>query len=144
MSSAAERGWVFLAGIVARGLVGRCARALDARGIPVMALKGAALHALIYEDPADRPLSDVDLLVRPRDHARAIVALESIGFRPVAPTTSWATSLVASDQPLSVDLHRRLFPTGLFRLRVEELFARAHLDTTTFGAPVRLPDAYDL
>jgi putative nucleotidyltransferase-like protein len=34
------------------------------RGIPAMALKGAALHALGLYSAGDRPMADVDLLVR--------------------------------------------------------------------------------
>ncbi len=140
----ARSGWVFLAGVVARGIVGRCARAFAARNIPVMALKGVALHALVYEDEAERPLSDVDLLVPPRHHADAVRALEDAGFRRRTPATSWATTLAAPDVPLDVDLHRRLFPTGLYRLDSDALFARSTLDASRFGAPVRLPDPYDL
>ena len=64
---------------------------LDARAreaeIPFLALKGAALHALGLYRPGDRPMADVDLLVRPRDSERARQMLESLGFTEIF--TNW-------------------------------------------------------
>jgi hypothetical protein len=51
------------------------------RGIPCVALKGAALHARGIYAPGERPMADVDLLVREADASRAAALLESIGFR---------------------------------------------------------------
>ena len=50
-------------------------------GIPCVALKGAALHARGIYAPGERPMADVDLLVREADAPRAAALLESIGFR---------------------------------------------------------------
>jgi Uncharacterised nucleotidyltransferase len=55
-------------------------RAYEA-GLPVTALKGAALHELGLYEPGDRPMADVDLLVRPADAQRAADLLVSLGFR---------------------------------------------------------------
>jgi hypothetical protein len=142
--SDAREGFVFLAAVLARGLVGRCARALELEGIPVMALKGVVLHTLVYDDPAERPLSDVDLLVPPERHADAVEALLASGFRVKEPSASWAKVLVHPNLPLEVDLHRALFPPGLFALEPRALFARARRDVSAFGAEVFVPDAYDL
>lgn len=56
---------------------------LDARGIEVWLLKGSALAALpaVYSDPALRPASDIDLLVRRDNAVDAWHALERLGFR---------------------------------------------------------------
>lgn len=48
--------------------------------VALVALKGAALHGLGVYRPGDRPMADVDLLVRPRDARRAEQVLESLGF----------------------------------------------------------------
>ncbi len=140
----AARAQAFVAGVLARGLVARCADLFAGHGIRVMALKGAALHALVYDDPSARPLSDVDLLVAPRDHARAVAALTGAGFARAAGDTPWAATLAAPDAPLPVDLHRALFPPGLFRLDAADLFARASRADAHFGAPVLVPGPYDL
>lgn len=56
------------------------AEALAAQHVPVVLLKGAALSRLVYDDPTERPTSDVDLLV-PRDAVeRARRALASLDY----------------------------------------------------------------
>jgi hypothetical protein len=49
-------------------------------GIEVVALKGAHLAELVYEEVALRPMGDVDLLVRPSDLRRATELLRSLGY----------------------------------------------------------------
>jgi hypothetical protein len=58
-----------------------------ARGVAVTALKGAALHQMGLYEPGDRPMADVDLLVRPVDAEQAVALLVSLGFRQSA--ESW-------------------------------------------------------
>lgn len=48
-------------------------------GIPIMALKGAALHLTLYRQPQERPMADVDILVKPDDLDRALALLEQLG-----------------------------------------------------------------
>lgn len=57
---------------------------LAAEGIRVMLLKGVALVSSVYEDPALRPMDDIDLLVGERDVARADRLLRSAGYEPLA------------------------------------------------------------
>jgi hypothetical protein len=49
-------------------------------GIAAVALKGAALHAMNLYAAGDRPMADIDLLVRPADAERAAGMLESLGY----------------------------------------------------------------
>ena len=57
--------------------------ALFARhGVDVMPLKGAILSTSYYEDPALRPMSDLDLLVRPDHLTQAAVLLGQLGYEP--------------------------------------------------------------
>ena len=51
-----------------------------AQGLAVVALKGAALHALGVYRPGERPMADIDLLVRPADVERAADMLASLGY----------------------------------------------------------------
>jgi hypothetical protein len=51
------------------------------RGVAATALKGAALHQLGLYEAGDRPMADVDLLVRPADVERTAAVLASLGFR---------------------------------------------------------------
>jgi Uncharacterised nucleotidyltransferase len=50
-------------------------------GIAVLALKGAALHAMGLYTAGDRPMADIDLLVRREDAASSAGMLESLGYR---------------------------------------------------------------
>jgi hypothetical protein len=49
-------------------------------GISAVALKGVALHAFGIYQTGDRPMADVDLLVRPADAHRTVKMLESLGY----------------------------------------------------------------
>jgi len=50
-------------------------------GIPVIVLKGAYLAVMVYENMSLRPMSDVDLLLRPEDVLRADPILAQAGFQ---------------------------------------------------------------
>ena len=54
--------------------------AFPAAGIPAVLLKGAALSRTVYEQPADRVMSDVDLWIHPEQMAGAFQLLSSLGF----------------------------------------------------------------
>jgi hypothetical protein len=49
-------------------------------GVAAVALKGVALHALGVYHAGDRPMADVDLLVRPADAQRTAKMLESLDY----------------------------------------------------------------
>ncbi len=51
--------------------LGRILSAFNKEGIPVIVLKGAALLDTVYRDISLRPMSDLDILVRPEDLKRA-------------------------------------------------------------------------
>ncbi len=58
----------------------RVLRELHADNIDVILLKGAALAETVYGDIALRPMSDIDLLVRPRDVSAIIQRLARAGY----------------------------------------------------------------
>lgn len=62
------------------GLLRRIDHGGHEAGIAAVALKGAALHALGVYRPGDRPMADVDLLVRPEAVRRAVRMLEGLGY----------------------------------------------------------------
>jgi hypothetical protein len=59
----------------------RLCQRLAARGIPVLLLKGAALSLTCYDDPATRPMADIDLLVPRLRVEEAASCAEEEGFR---------------------------------------------------------------
>lgn len=102
-------------------------RALDgllgAAGIGAVVLKGGAALTWLYEDPAWRHISDLDLLVAPEAVATARAALENEGYvwhsRPLSTTeVEWVRAQRKSTpdvrlqhpQHLTIDLHVR--PAG--------------------------------
>jgi putative nucleotidyltransferase-like protein len=62
----------------------RLCRRLGQREIPVLLLKGAALACTCYDDPATRPMKDLDLLVPRSRVEQAARCLEEEGFRPLS------------------------------------------------------------
>jgi hypothetical protein len=85
-------------------------RRLHDDGIATIVLKGAALAVAYYRDPGVRPMTDVDVLVRPGDADRALAALTGAGWSTVADVTgrrikdAYAQHLY-TDAGGSVDLH---------------------------------------
>ncbi len=51
-------------------------------GIPVICLRGQALAESLYENPAARPQSDVDVLIGSADVPEFTAALQTLGFTP--------------------------------------------------------------
>jgi hypothetical protein len=89
----------------------------EAASIPLVPFKGPALAWSLYEDSALREMSDLDVLVRPRDADRAIALLRSQGYRPYYPgvdtrffRAGQEMPLVREDGRVAVDLHWGLLP----------------------------------
>lgn len=98
-------------------------RRLDERatgeGVAVLPLKGVALHAIGIYVPGERPMADVDILVRPRDAERTKHILESLGFyearaswkeRVFLPTDGHLPGSLGehSDNDVKIELHERI------------------------------------
>ncbi len=66
-------------------------------GIAVLALKGAALHRLGYCQVGERPMGDIDLLVRQQDLATATQLVLRLGYRETG--TSWRHKIFEPVEP---------------------------------------------
>ena len=100
-------------------LLGRIDAAARLAGIPVMALKGAALHTLGLYVPGDRPMADIDLLVRDADRERMGTLLRELGyegtyagwkhgvFKPVEARPVWSLG-EHRDTPVNIELHSHI------------------------------------
>lgn len=88
-------------------------------GLPVMALKGSALQALGLYAPGERPMADIDLLVRESDAGTAAAMLQSLGH--VETYAQWKHLVFKPaigqpvhglgehrDTPVNVELHVRI------------------------------------
>jgi hypothetical protein len=95
-------------------------RAAAGADIPVVALKGAELCAMGLYGPGERPMGDVDLLVRSTDLGRTTHLLESLGFQESGSTPRHRLLIPAGDQlpagglgeradnHLKIELHERI------------------------------------
>ncbi len=92
--------------------------AARAAGIPLVALKGHALLALGMYEPGERPMADIDLLVRPRDRIALERVMASMGFAAVSvswkhwefarPLSGSAAAGEVGLDAIKVDVHQRL------------------------------------
>jgi len=124
-------------------------QSMSAAGVEVMLLKGADLRLRLYDDPAARPMTDLDILVSPDQVDRAQGVLKSEGFRLqsqcVDPLPGWRIRFrnelhfdPPPGWPLLIDLHWQL--DNVFRFyrlpftRLEEKAITAEYQ----GYPVKL------
>jgi len=88
-------------------------------GIAAVALKGAALHAIGLYAIGERPMADIDLLVRPADAGRMARLLETLGFyeacatwkeRVFTPLVEHAVGGLGehSNNDIKIELHERI------------------------------------
>lgn len=111
--------------------------ALHDVGVTAMPLKGVLLRRLVYDDPVERAVGDVDLLVRGRDLRAAHQALVARGFEAIfLEPTERQRGFRHSRLGVLVDLHWQLFYEDYFDLDAEDLFARATWDLEGFATPV--------
>jgi len=129
--------------LAANALVADVAGKLARSGISVMPVKGALLQHWLYDDPTERSLTDVDLLVLPADLEVAVKRLESAGYRLLA-RPSFGPVVLRTPFGLALDLHPSLFDAARYRLSTEELFARSSEDTRLYGVRVQLPSPLDV
>lgn len=129
--------------LAADALVTDVAEKLARAGICVMPVKGALLQHWLYDDPTERPLTDVDLLVLPVDLEEAVKQLESAGYRTLA-RPSFGPVVLQTPFGLALDLHPSLFDAARYRLRTRDLFVRSTEDTRLYGVRVRLPSPLDV
>jgi hypothetical protein len=105
-----------------------------------MPLKGVMLGALGIVDPADRPISDVDLLIFGGSLRWSAARLAQAGFRLMdVPLASGYLSMLPANGPLSVDLHTRLVPFGLGHVPARIMLGGAERRDDLFDASVEVP-----
>jgi hypothetical protein len=117
---------------------------LQAAGVEVLALKGAALIDSAYLDLGARPMGDVDLAVRPEQTEAAVRALRAAGLTASAEQPGQVLavrhSLAFSDPGgQEVDLHRG----ALWRPGLDEEFWRGSIEAEFAGARVHILNPAD-
>jgi hypothetical protein len=121
-------------------LVQEALGALRSAGVQAVALKGPVLAERLHPDPAWRPSSDLDLLVRRGELDRALAALEAIGFRGQGERDAAYSRKhhyqLRLDRPLTppIELHFRLHSSFGAFVEAEEFLVRAREYRTRGGA----------
>jgi hypothetical protein len=139
--------------LTARAGTRRVVADLEQRGVPALVMKGVALGVQTGRGAADRPGTDVDLLVRPDDWQRAHEYFVSSGYessswmpppRPDLCTryVQWSYHEAAYRQdPNTVDLHWRLGPGHCDSITAELVLARrVEVDADGVILPTLHPD----
>jgi hypothetical protein len=133
----------YLMSVVAREVLQDVAGLLGPQNIPVMPLKGVLLQQLLYSDPAERALTDVDVIVPEHDFERSIQVLLRAGFAPRSAGRSLNECALTAPRGMTVDLHRRLFGRGRYKLSTEALFRRGRQDSDLLGVPIHIAHPHD-
>jgi hypothetical protein len=108
----------------------------------LMPIKGTLLGRTHYDDPADRTLSDCDVLIARPSLAEAIRRLLDRGFTIVPGSRSLDVVTLATPaaRAMTLDLHSRPLPAGIGRVTTSWMFENARPDTALFGVPLSIPD----
>jgi len=119
--------------------------ALEEAGIDGLILKGAPLALLHYESVAERPMADVDVLVRPERAAEAMRVLRELGWSPAREPAEAVIRAHHShdfheEGPGQIDLHW----FSLWQSGDDEPLWRAARPVQFAGVPTLAPDPADL
>ena len=96
--------------------------------IPAMRLKGIAYAGAIYDDPALRPMTDIDLLVPAPRFAAAVQALEAIGYRDDGKRNQRSPinhAVTLRRQESAIDLHRSMVQVGRMAIDLAAVWREA-------------------
>jgi hypothetical protein len=127
------------------------ARAADAN-ISVLALKGVALHALGLYVPGERPMADIDLLVRPADAPGMRELFGALGYR--AGAVNWKEQVFTPEEsasadelggrygehganPIKIELHQRIcekLPLHIADMTARVFPVRSHGGLNAYGS----------
>jgi hypothetical protein len=105
--------------------------AFNQRGIPVISLKGIALAEMLYENPALRTMSDMDILVQPDDLKRASSLLIEMGYKQMTSPVYQAHPFHGAPYykqttfPIFIELHWDLEDEKLMSTPREKIWGRA-------------------
>lgn len=129
--------------------LGRTSEAFHRAGIPLMVLKGAALHLSVYPRRDLRSMSDLDLLVAPHDAVQAVELLKSIGYSSGAsliredffPTQHYEKEMILPGLlPVRVDLHAHPWrPMQLAQIVAQEAFWEDAIEVPMGDTSILIP-----
>lgn len=125
------------------------AASLHARTIRPLLIKGPAVARWLYDDPAERPYGDLDLLVHPDQRATAGQVLSDLGFHNARAEmraaeqhpneeSAWVRT---RERAVWVELHHKLFLVGVEPVVAWQLLSRHSMQLTIAGVSIDTPSA---
>ena len=112
----------------------RILSAFNKEGIPVVLLKGAALLDTVYRDISLRPMSDLDILVRPEDIGRAEALVLGLDYtylvqqadEPDDLNNRHLSNLAHRKKGILLEVHRHIVDANdAFHFDISDFWARA-------------------
>jgi hypothetical protein len=123
---------------ILRDVVARC----SASSIEFLPVKGVVTSRLLYDDVADRPLTDVDIRIRARDFPAFRRMAAQAGWREVGRALTYRI-VVYGFRGLSLDVEAVMGAPGLCALTVDTMLKRASLVELAPGLRLRVPEIHD-
>jgi hypothetical protein len=114
----------------------------EAAGLPLAPVKGLALGRWLYDDPADRGMRDLDLLIAPTQFASARALVRSSGW-PVLYDSGAQRELLFMLDGFAVEIHGEIGRRDLTGIDAGRVLARARRDASSFRCPVLRIDDID-
>jgi hypothetical protein len=116
----------------AESVLGQVAAALEEAGVRMLPVKGVVTGRLLYDDPADRPMEDIDVRIAPAN-LRAVLALaRARAWRARVDSPRLHEAVIEVDG-WEVDVECALGPPGLCAITVERAIERAQWIAEPFG-----------
>jgi hypothetical protein len=116
---------------------------LAGKSISVMPLKGLWLAEHVYEEPAVRPMHDLDILVKKQEQGTAVDVLQQLGYQEVGRGDAKHRFFQHPSWPLPVELHVRVDNEVQGGLDPDSIWENA-TPSTTAGQPCLAPSLDDL
>jgi hypothetical protein len=117
-------------------------RGFEKAGIEVLAVKGMVTAHLLYEDPTERLMGDVDVRIRPEDFQRGARVAREQGWEIWQWKPAYgAFVLIVEGLGVSVDVESVIGAPGLCGLTIAEMLSRS--TGGIGGIDVRIPELHD-
>jgi len=104
---------------------------LDKQNINHVVFKGCHIREVIYDEPAVRSASDIDVLISPDDQIKTIQALVNAGYQFAANPEIISHEATLFKGDVSIDLHWDIMRPGRTRIPMTEILLKTRTEFST-------------
>jgi hypothetical protein len=133
---------VFVTHLLAESILARALPRFEAAGVDVLPVKGIVTAGLLYDDVSERPITDIDLRIRPRDLERALEVGKRAGWTLLRYSRPYLNVVFRTDG-LSLDVEASIGPPGLCAIDVGDMITRARRVESPYGYRYLEPELHD-